>query len=67
MKIKIDEHYGCHKNHSLLMLFHLRDSLLTFKQTDENTILEIWLRFKEILQTCPSHGIPDKTLLDCLY
>ena len=30
-------------------------------------ITELWLRFNEILQTCPSHGMPDKTLLDCFY
>ena len=27
----------------------------------------MWLRLKQILQTCSSHGIPNKTLLYCFY
>lgn len=47
------------------MLLNLRDTLLTFKQAWEETILEMWLRFKEIFPTCPYHGMPDNTLVDC--
>jgi len=63
----MDEHYGYHTDHPLLKLLNLRDNLLTFKQVGEETILELWQRFKAILQTYPSHGMTDKTLLDCFY
>ncbi|KAH0636443.1 hypothetical protein KY289_036358 [Solanum tuberosum] len=31
------------------------------------TIHEMWPRFKALLQQCPTHGIPDKLLLECFY
>jgi len=57
----MDNHYGYHTNHPLLKLLNLGDKLLTFKHAGEETILEMWLRFKAILQTCSSHEMPNKT------
>uniref|UniRef100_M1DE03 Uncharacterized protein n=1 Tax=Solanum tuberosum TaxID=4113 RepID=M1DE03_SOLTU len=47
---KKDEHYGYHTYHPLLKLLNLRDNLLTFKQAVEETISELWWRFKAIVE-----------------
>uniref|UniRef100_M1DV41 Uncharacterized protein n=1 Tax=Solanum tuberosum TaxID=4113 RepID=M1DV41_SOLTU len=63
----MDDHYGYHTDHPLLKLLNLRDNLLTFKQVGNETIQQIWLKFQSTLQPFPSHGMYDKTLLECFY
>ena len=63
----IDDHYGYHMDHPMLKLQNFRVNLLTFKQYVEEPITELWLRFKEISQTCLSSRMQDKTLFDCFY
>lgn len=54
-------------DHPLLKLLTLRDNLLKFRKEGEESIPNLWLKFKEILQPYPSHWMSNKKLLDCFY
>uniref|UniRef100_M1DVP4 Integrase core domain containing protein n=1 Tax=Solanum tuberosum TaxID=4113 RepID=M1DVP4_SOLTU len=50
-----------------LKMMMLRDNILSFNKLEGESVYELWQRLKALLQQCPTHGIPDKMLLECLY
>uniref|UniRef100_M1DPT1 Retrotransposon gag protein n=1 Tax=Solanum tuberosum TaxID=4113 RepID=M1DPT1_SOLTU len=54
-------------DHPPLKMMMLRDNILSFNKLEGESVYELWQRFKALLQQCPTHGIPDKMLLECLY
>ena len=36
----------------------MRNEITSFRQTDDESLYEVWERFKELLKKCPHHGIP---------
>uniref|UniRef100_M1DA31 Retrotransposon gag protein n=1 Tax=Solanum tuberosum TaxID=4113 RepID=M1DA31_SOLTU len=45
----------------------LWDSIQSFKRLEGEPIHETWLRFKNLVLQCPTHGLPDNVLLQYFY
>ncbi|WRX28177.1 Retrotransposon gag domain - like 10 [Theobroma cacao] len=45
----------------------LRNNITSFTQFDGESLYEAWERFKELLQRCPHHGIPDWLQVQAFY
>ena len=44
-----------------------RNSILSFKQLDNEHVASAWERIKNMLRTCPSHGVNEWTILHSFY
>ena len=44
-----------------------RNSILSFKQLDNEHVATAWERIKNMLRTCPSHGVNEWTILHSFY
>jgi len=65
--LSISASNGDPMDHPPLKMMMLRDNILSFNKLEGESVYELWQRFKALLQQCPTHGIPDKMLLECLY
>ncbi|XP_021771468.1 uncharacterized protein LOC110735586 [Chenopodium quinoa] len=45
----------------------LRNELSTFRQSDDESLYEVWRRFKRLQRQCPHHGIPEWMLVQTFY
>uniref|UniRef100_M1D8I3 Retrotransposon gag protein n=1 Tax=Solanum tuberosum TaxID=4113 RepID=M1D8I3_SOLTU len=66
-KLSIYASNGDPMDHPPLKMMMLRYNILSFNKLKGESVYELWQRFKSILQQCPTHGISDKMLLECLY
>ncbi|XP_015163500.1 uncharacterized protein [Solanum tuberosum] len=48
-------------------MMSLRDSILSFKRLEGESLHETWLRFKKLVLQCPTHGFPDNVVLQYFY
>ena len=44
-----------------------RNSILSFKQNDNEHVATAWERIKTMLRTCPSHGVTERIVLHSFY
>ncbi|XP_049372836.1 uncharacterized protein LOC125837808 [Solanum verrucosum] len=66
-KLSISARNGDPIDHPPLKMMMLRDNLISFSKLKGESVYEFWQTFKPFLQRCPTHGIPDKMPLECLY
>jgi len=52
---------------SIGKLTALRSALITFLQKKNKQLHESWERFKELLQSCPHHEVPQWQLIQSFY
>jgi len=45
----------------------LRDQIIRFTQRDEESLYNVWERFKEILRLCPHHGLEKWLIIHTFY
>ena len=45
----------------------MRNDITSFRQTDDESLFEVWERFKDLLRRCPHHGIPICIQMETFY
>ena len=55
------------KHYPPVKILQNRNSILSFKQNDNEHVASAWERIKLMLRTCPSHGVNEWTILHSFY
>ncbi|KAL4353333.1 hypothetical protein GQ457_06G014240 [Hibiscus cannabinus] len=49
------------------MTDHLRNQITSFRQEDDEAMLEAWERYRDLYRRCPMHGLPEWTQMSIFY
>jgi hypothetical protein len=55
------------KYYRLVKILQNRNSILSFKQNDNEHVATAWERLKIMIRTCPSYGVNELTVLHYFY
>ncbi|XP_054820341.1 uncharacterized protein LOC129319333 [Prosopis cineraria] len=55
------------KYYPVAKTLNIRAEVLNFSQGDNETLYEVWDRFKDLLRRCPHHDVSDSVILETFY